>query len=349
LYAAHFAAWRLVNVEGRDGLALNCARRAQALLRPSDPVALQASVLKTLAAALRKAGKGDEDQALGDRIARLDQILDQESLRKAPPLKAAPFAGRLRRGDRTVIFELFTGARCGPCVMADAAFDALLQTYRPRDVILIQHHLHIPGFDALTNEATEARAQYYRAFYTPSVFVDGKDMQVIKLPVRTAQAGYEAGRKFIEECLDAASEAELDLKVERNGDLITIRAEASRLKKTGDTVRLRLMLVEDLVRYEGNNGVRLNHHVARAFPGGTAGFPLKTASSIREITVNLGEIIAGLNRYLDKRAEDREYPDNDRPLALGPLKIVGVIQDDATKEVLQAVQVDIPAARRPGP
>ena len=36
------------------------------------------------------------------------------------------------------------------------------------------------------------------------------------------------------------------------------------LKKTGEKVRLRFVLVEDVARYVGGNGQRLHHHVVRA-------------------------------------------------------------------------------------
>jgi len=49
---------------------------------------------------------------------------------------------------------------------------------------------------------------------------------------------------------------------------------------------------------------------------------------------------SGLNR-------ERRFPDNDRPVAFGRLKVVGFIQDDSTKEVLVARQVDVPAGREP--
>ena len=52
---------------------------------------------------------------------------------------------------RVVVVELFTGAECPPCVSADVAFDALLETYKPNEVVLLEYHLHIPGPDPLTN------------------------------------------------------------------------------------------------------------------------------------------------------------------------------------------------------
>ncbi len=67
----------LVGAAERESLVLDYARKAVAMLRPSDPVSLQKSTLKNLATALRKATKIDaakataEAAALDDRIAKL--------------------------------------------------------------------------------------------------------------------------------------------------------------------------------------------------------------------------------------------------------------------------------------
>ena len=58
--------------------------------------------------------------------------------------------------------EIFTGAECPPCVAADVGFDALLKSYKPTEFIGLQHHLHIPGPDPLTNADTVARADLLR-------------------------------------------------------------------------------------------------------------------------------------------------------------------------------------------
>lgn len=342
LFAVHHVAWRCVEMDPLSGLAADYARRAEAMLRPSDSIAVRASVLKTLASALLKTGKKEEARLVAGRVAELDEILDREYLKTAATVKAEAFAKPRAPGCRTVLLELFTGARCDPCVGADAAFDALIRTYRPEDVVLIQYHLHIPGFDALTNEGSEARARYYKALYTPFACVDGRDLRLITLPGGTAESRYEAARKSIEERMEPEPGAELALEAERKGDTLHIRAKVSRLKKMGESIRLRFVLVEKEVRYEGSNGVRLHHHVARAFPGGFEGFVLKAESAEQSVDVNLAEVIQGLNRYLDGLSDRRFYPDNERPIDFGALRVIVIIQDDVSKEVFQAAQVEVP-------
>ena len=49
-----------------------------------------------------------------------------------------------------------------------------------------------------------------------------------------------------------------------------------------------------------------------------------------------------LTKYLDNFAkEEGPFPRPDRPLALKNLKLIAFVQNDATREVLHAVQVDV--------
>ena len=63
---------------------------------------------------------------------------------------------------------------------ADVAFDALLKTYKPTDLVLVQYHMHIPGSDPMTNPDTIARWDYYRKHFpenirgVPSSLFNGK-------------------------------------------------------------------------------------------------------------------------------------------------------------------------------
>ena len=50
-----------------------------------------------------------------------------------------------------------------------------------------------------------------------------------------------------------------------------------------------------------------------------------------------------MTKYLDDFAKNEApFPRADRPLALRNLKLVALVQNDATKEILHAVQVDLP-------
>jgi hypothetical protein len=82
--------------------------------------------------------------------------------------------------------------------------------------------------------------------------------------------------------------------------------------------------------------------VVRAMPGGPKGFPLTKKSHEETVSVNPDEVRATLTKYLDDfQKGEGQFPRADRPLALRNLKLVALVQNDATKEIMNAVQVDL--------
>jgi hypothetical protein len=246
-----------------------------------------------------------------------------------------------------VLLELFTGAQCPPCVAADIAFDAALKSYKPSEVVALQYHLHIPGPDPLTNADSEARAEYYGKAVegTPTAFVDGKVTEPLGGGAGGSKESYEALRKQLDAGLKKQAGARLQVDVRRAGDQIDMEAEILDLEKSGDRIRLRFVLIEEVVRYPGHNRQRLHHHVVRAFPGGVKGFALLDARAKKKASINLAELRKALTSYLDRAAKEQPFLDDERPMNLRNLKVVAFIQDDKSKEVLEAVQADVPAEK----
>ena len=111
-----------------------------------------------------------EAKEIAARLAVLETKLDDEYIKSVPPFKPTMFAGRKDPGgNRVVMMELFTGAQCPPCVAADVAFDALLKSYKPTELVLVQYHMHIPGSDPMTNPDTIARWDYYRKHFAENI------------------------------------------------------------------------------------------------------------------------------------------------------------------------------------
>jgi hypothetical protein len=328
-------------------LAIEYGRQAEKLLAKDDPPALAVGVFKSLARALRAAGKEDEAKEVDGRAAELNAKLDAEFAKKAVPFRPAPPAGRRGGGDRVVLAELFTGAQCPPCVAADIAFDAALQVYKPSQVVFLQYHVHIPGPDPLTTPASEARLRYYSEIQgTPTFVIDGKLLdEPVGGPAERGEASYTALRAALDRAMNSPSGARLKLVARRTGDAVELTADVNDLSRPGDKTRLRFVLAEDVVHYAAPNGQRLHHHVVRDFPGGAAGFALPEKTAKKTVKVELPAVRKQLEAYLTLAAARQPFPDDDRPLELQEFKAVAFVQDDATKEVLQAAQVDVPGEK----
>jgi hypothetical protein len=150
----------------------------------------------------------------------------------------------------------------------------------------------------------------------------------------------------INKALEAQPEAKLELTAERQGDTIAIRASTSDVKKDAKDVRLRLVLVEEILHYPAGNGQRFHHHVVRAMPGGASGVEVKDGSAKQEVKVDVADLHKALADYLSDYEKNKgSFADDSRPLDLKHLKVVALVQSDSDKAVLQSAQVDVGGAK----
>ena len=56
----------------------------------------------------------------------------------------------------------------------------------------------------------------------------------------------------------------------------------------------------------------------------------------------LGDLRKSLADYLDRATRRQGSPDEPRPLELKHLKVVAIVQEKERKEILNAIQVDVP-------
>ncbi len=331
------------------GLATELALAADAALPADAPLDASASIKGMLARSARLAGKTELADTTEAKVKELDARLDEEYHKKVPPFQPRKFAGRRdAAANRAVVMEIFTGAECPPCVGADVGFDALLKSYKPSELIGLQYHLHIPGPDPLTNDDTVARRTYYGAEVrgTPSTFFDGKRAGGSGGLMQHAEAKYNEYRAVIDPALETARHAEITLTATRTGDELKIHATASALgTSTNAKPRLRLVLVEESVRYPGSNKLRFHHNVVRAFPGGVQGTALEGGKGSVDLVVKLADVRAAQKDYLDKfpGSSGRSFPHPLPPIDLDDLAVVALVQDDANHAIWQGVQVPVRA------
>ena len=318
------------------------------------PLKKQKIVLTALVEAAKTLKKDELFKTHDAALQALEAKLDQEYLAKVPPFKPDVFEGRKQATDkRVVLLELFTGAQCPPCVAADVAFDALLTTYKPTELIALQYHLHIPGPDPLTSPAAEARGEYDVLDGTPSLYFNGLTDAPGGGGMGASQAKYKQTREVVDRTIEGAPRAEIKLIAQRTGNKVQIQAAAQSLEtgkagedaKAGDLV-LRLVLTEESVRYQGGNGVRFHHHVVRDFPGGVAGTALKAGKCDVNLTLDLDQVREGLSKYLTKFAEEYAPFPQLPSIALEDISVVAFVQNNNDKSVWHAVTVKVQADKK---
>jgi hypothetical protein len=337
----------LTGIDGAAPYALEFTRGLEKSLSEKDEAAALLRVLNPLMTTLKKAGKNDEARAVAARIEKLDQILDKDYFTKVPPFKSEKYEGRITKSKRVVVMELFTGTQCGPCVAADVAFEALGRTYKPNELALIQYHMHIPGPDPLANAETQERWDYYakahpdKVLGTPTSIFNGKPQAGVGGGMPQSKSKYDEYRKIIDPLLNTLEEVQLTATASRTGNKIEIQAEVNGLKADDENKKLRFLLVEESIRYLGRNNLRYHHHVVRTFPGGVEGFALKKKDSKQTASVDLDELRKKLNDHLDDYAKIMEFPSLNRPIDFRHLKVIALVQDDRTSEILQAVEIEV--------
>lgn len=134
------------------------------------------------------------------------------------------FASPAVSGEHPVVVELFTSQGCTACPPADALLGQLAQR---DDVIALALHVDYWDYLGWTDEFADpafterqrryARAAHQRSIYTPQMIVHGLDHVV----------GYRPREVSELIARHAAMPGAMDLKVTRNGDMLTIACDGA--------------------------------------------------------------------------------------------------------------------------
>jgi len=341
------AACRVKVLNGLQGqaayapLVLDLAQESEKSLAADASLETRSEIAKAIATAAADVGKTELAKDARARHEALEGKLDEQYHKEVPPFMPQKFVGRKDdKHNRAALFELFTGAQCPPCVAADVAFDALLKTYKGTELVTLQYHLHIPGPDPLTNEASLARAKFYGVTSTPTPIFNGQKVAQGGGGMDGAEAKYQEYRGVIDGLIEDFAQASIKLEAQQSGDTIAVNALAQS-KMEGANLRLRIVLTEESIRYVGSNRLRFHHHVVRAMPGGAEGAAFEKGASSVQVKLSLEEVRKTLNAYLDSFAEEQAFPRPRPPIQLQGLSVVAFVQDDDTKQVLQVVTVPL--------
>ncbi|HUA64005.1 MAG TPA: hypothetical protein VML19_34995 [Verrucomicrobiae bacterium] len=298
--------------------------------------------VETLNAVYRKLHNGTLDG--------LDTMLDAEYHKRFPnPLTLDEYKDGPERTNRLVLAEVFTGSGCPPCVGADLAFDAAMERYNRKDLVVVMYHQHIPQPDPMTNPDTQARRKYYDVTGVPSYAVDGAMSSHHGADRAGTKGVWDAIQKPIEEELKAAPEAQIKVQADVAGNTVNVKAAIDGVKSDSKDLKLHVLLLEKEIRYSGENGIRFHPMVVRAMGGaGDDGFALKPgAAASFDQTWNLDNVSAGLKEHLDTyeagghRGNPFTFIEKKYQIDRGNLAVVVFVQDMKTKHVLQTAYVDL--------
>lgn len=265
----------------------------------------------------------------------------------ANPVHPTAYKATPARSSRVVLAEVFTGAGCPPCVAADLAFDAAMERYSRKDLLVVMYHMHIPLPDPLTNKATVERAKYYTINSVPSFGIDG---------VMGGGGGARSNTKpvynrivgDIDKALEAPSDVSLTLEASLVGGAVKVKAAPAGLKAEGDAVKLQILLVEEMLSYSGENGVRFHPMVVRGIGGANyGGFTVdRSAPAAIDHVFDLAQITDETQKYIDDYEKTRiqtqpTFAFSRKPVAMnsGNLSVVAFLQDEKSKKILQSTYV----------
>jgi tetratricopeptide (TPR) repeat protein len=287
-------------------------------------------------------------------LSGLEEKLDDMYRARPKPFEAGHYTRNATNGAmRVVLAELFTGAECGPCIASDLAFDGLGERYDRNTVAILVYHLHVPGPDPMTNPDTEARSRYYQVRGTPTTVIDGLDTQTGGGGSSQAARIFADYKGKIEARLDKQPLASLTgFQVKVDGQTVTVSGQADLTPEgadKADKARLHVVLVQETIRYTGANGIRFHNLVVRKLLGSPEGTVLQKpgTKTVFSETVNVAALGDNLKAYLEKYEADRsarlksEFKFSAKLDRIDPnqLLVVTFVQDDQTKEILQAAVV----------
>jgi hypothetical protein len=158
--------------------------------------------------------------------------------------------------------------------------------------------------------------------------------------------------------LDAPAQARLKLNATRAGSIVKVTAAADEIKNAAPDLRLQLALVEDEVSYSGENGLRFHpmvvRNLARPADAQPYGFAINAAQPAKvDHIFDLEQISAANLKYYDEYLADLKQRTGidatfkEKRYIINPerLSIVAFVQDEKTRQILQAVYLKVaPAA-----
>ena len=284
----------------------------------------------------------------------------------------------------TVLLELFTGSGCPPCIGGDIAVEGVLDAYPRGEVVALAFDQHIPEPDPLTNPDSVARAEVYDIAHTPEYVIDGKVQPIYGARREGSEDLYGKIAKAVDAAAPIATGVQLKLSAANDGGgliharavvtvpsekeletVLAVKAEPEAVtsgeKKPAAPAAVSVephlvvnfALVEDDVRYSGENGIRFHRMVVRALakPAGT-GFSADPAATVSlDASFDPAAISRSLVTYLEGYEQNNDrfgkitFLTKDMTMQPEHLAVAAWVQDSVTHRVLQAAVIPVGAAQ----
>jgi tetratricopeptide (TPR) repeat protein len=285
----------------------------------------------------------------------LDEILDAK-YREAnpPPFTVEPYKLSAKRTDRVVLAEVFTGSGCPPCVAADLAADLAMERYSRQELAVLIYHEHIPQPDPMTTPQTTARFDYYTAGVprrgVPTLAIDGATTVGGGARNRTKTV-YDRITRQVEKGLEVPAGAQLKLDTALDGATVRASATVSKITSKSPDLKLHIVLAEEMLRYTGENGIRLHPVVVRSMAesdGGSQGLSITSKDSQTFAwSFDLQAISAAIKKHLDEyeagghRGNTFTFTEKKYEIDPKDLVVAAFVQDEKTKTILQSIIVRV--------
>jgi hypothetical protein len=308
----------------------------------------------------------------GGSLDGVEEMLDARYEKDGPKApEVTRYEKAAERSERVVLAEVFTGAGCPPCVAADLAFESAMHRYSSKDLAVLMYHMHVPRPDPMANPYTQSRAKFYAVPGVPTYAIDG-DAKTGGGAADNALPFYKKSLEpVIDKRLTVKADAALTLKASGTDKAVKATVALSPIESKSAKLRLHLVLAEEEIHYSGENGIRFHPMVVRSMastgseppkppaegakpevtptmPIPILGFPVEPGKAKTvEYTFDLAKVTAdGLANLEDLEKNSARYPNHkfvQKKHEVNPktLLLVAFVQDEESKQVLQAVQVEL--------
>ncbi|MCA9039900.1 MAG: hypothetical protein KDA65_06070 [Planctomycetaceae bacterium] len=248
---------------------------------------------------------------------------------------------------RKILCEFFTSAPCEPCVVPDLALETISKAYHDDELIILGYHTHSGGPDPMANPHSLARHESLRPqtednrTASPMVTLNGKLSPLRGVLIEGFSLWQSLFTQELEPLRNTSSRIKINLSAHAENKQLNIKASTEGLVPPLTNFRLRLALVEEHVDYISTNGLRSYSMVVRNMPSGPEGVEATGDSFAFDKKFDLAEMKEGLLNYVDAFEDQANYKFPAKPLHMKKMFLVGFVQNDETREILQAEIVPV--------